>query len=70
MRPSLPLRRRTHPEDTVSTSWTTDDARHTYAIANWGEGYFEGERMHLKLNFGSVITGVLGTCEGDYYKVK
>jgi arginine decarboxylase len=41
MRPSLPLRRRTLPEDTVSTSWTTDDARHTYAIANWGEGYFD-----------------------------
>ena len=25
----------------MSTSWTTDDARHTYAIANWGEGYFD-----------------------------
>ena len=25
----------------MSNSWTTDDARHTYAIANWGEGYFD-----------------------------
>ncbi|MFZ1392876.1 MAG: arginine decarboxylase, partial [Dokdonella sp.] len=25
----------------MSKSWTTDDARHTYAIANWGEGYFD-----------------------------
>ncbi|MEO7014625.1 MAG: biosynthetic arginine decarboxylase [Dokdonella sp.] len=25
----------------MSTSWTTEDARHTYAIANWGEGYFD-----------------------------
>ncbi|MBL0163889.1 MAG: biosynthetic arginine decarboxylase [Xanthomonadales bacterium] len=25
----------------MSTTWTTDDARHTYAIANWGEGYFD-----------------------------
>ena len=25
----------------MNTSWTTDDARHTYAIANWGEGYFD-----------------------------
>jgi hypothetical protein len=40
------------------------------AASIWGEGYFEGEKMHLKLYFGSVITGVLGSCEGDYYKVK
>jgi arginine decarboxylase len=25
----------------MNTSWTTDDARRTYAIANWGEGYFD-----------------------------
>ena len=25
----------------MSTSWSTDDARNTYAIANWGEGYFD-----------------------------
>ena len=25
----------------MNKSWTTDDARHTYAIANWGEGYFD-----------------------------
>ena len=25
----------------MKTSWSTDAARHTYAIANWGEGYFD-----------------------------
>lgn len=40
------------------------------AVSVWGDGYFEGERMHLKLNIGSPITGILGTCEGDYYKKK
>jgi arginine decarboxylase len=25
----------------MSTSWSTDDARRTYSIANWGEGYFD-----------------------------
>lgn len=25
----------------MTTSWSTDDARHTYAIENWGEGYFD-----------------------------
>ncbi|MGB0134963.1 biosynthetic arginine decarboxylase [Dokdonella sp.] len=25
----------------MTASWTTDDARHTYAMANWGEGYFD-----------------------------
>jgi arginine decarboxylase len=25
----------------MSASWSTDDARSTYAIANWGEGYFD-----------------------------
>ncbi|HMM65547.1 MAG TPA: arginine decarboxylase [Dokdonella sp.] len=25
----------------MTTSWSIDDARHTYAIENWGEGYFD-----------------------------
>lgn len=25
----------------MSTSWSTDDARRLYSIANWGEGYFD-----------------------------
>ncbi|MGZ5244660.1 MAG: calcium-binding EGF-like domain-containing protein [Bacteroidia bacterium] len=39
-------------------------------VSIWGEGYFEGERMFLKLNIGSPITGVLSTCQGDFYKKK
>jgi arginine decarboxylase len=25
----------------MNTSWSTDDARRTYSIANWGEDYFD-----------------------------
>ncbi|RYD79560.1 MAG: hypothetical protein EOP53_09460 [Sphingobacteriales bacterium] len=36
----------------------------------WGDGFFEDDKMFLKLNFGSPITGVLATCQGDFYKMK
>src|SRR5690606_20365763 len=26
---------------TMTTPWSLDEARHTYSIANWGEGYFD-----------------------------
>src|SRR5690606_4076331 len=34
--------RRSHPETCRTMSaWTLDDARRTYSIAHWGEGYFD-----------------------------
>src|SRR5690606_36811940 len=40
-RPGPPQRRLCHPEDLMKASWSIDADRHTYAIANWGEGYFD-----------------------------
>ncbi len=39
-------------------------------VTIWGEGFFEGEKLRLELKIGSPFTGVLSTCQGDFYKKK
>ncbi len=41
-----------------------------FTLTIWGDGFVEGDKLTLKLNIGSPLTGVLATCEGDYFKVK